>query len=56
LKRDYRITIAWCFTYPVLGAGRLDMANDRQLTLLRTMLDGCVMAIEDHDALALRPD
>jgi hypothetical protein len=56
LRRDYRITIAWCFTYPVLGAGRLDMANDRQLTLLRTMLDGCVMAIEDHDALALRPD
>jgi hypothetical protein len=24
--------------------------------LLRTMLDGCVTAIEDHDALSLKPD
>jgi hypothetical protein len=56
LLRDYRITIAWCFSYPVLGAGRLHVANDRQLRLLRTMLDGCATAIEDHDALSLKPD
>jgi hypothetical protein len=32
------------------------VANDRQLRLLRTMLDGCATAIEDHDALSLKPD
>ncbi len=56
LRRDYRLTTAWCFVYPVVGAGRLDVANDRQLELLRTMLDGAVSAIEDHDAVSLRPD
>jgi hypothetical protein len=56
LRRDYRLTTAICFGYPVLGAGRIDLANDRQLELLQTMLDGAVSAIEDHDALALRPD
>jgi hypothetical protein len=40
----------------VIGAGRLDVANDRQLELLHTMLDGAVMAIGDHDGLSLRPD
>lgn len=56
LRRDYRLTIAWCFIYPVIGAGRIDLANDRQLQLLRTMLNGAETAIEDHDALSLRPD
>ncbi len=56
LRRDYRLTIAWCFIYPVIGAGRIDLANDRQLRLLRTMLNGAATAIEDHDALSLRPD
>ena len=56
LLRDYRLTTAWCFVYPVIGAGRFDLANDRQLELLRTMLTGAAAAIEDHDALALRPD
>jgi hypothetical protein len=56
LIRDYRITIAWCFAYPVLGAGRIDVANDRQLDLLRTMLRGSIAAIEDHDAMSLGPD
>ncbi len=56
LLRDYRLTIAWCFIYPVIGAGRIDLANDRQLQLLRTMLNGAATAIEDHDALSLRPD
>jgi hypothetical protein len=56
LRHDYRLTTAICFAYPVLGAGRIELANDRQLTLLHTMLDGAVLAIEDHDALSLRPD
>ncbi len=56
LLRDYRLTIAICFAYPVVGFGRIDLANDRQLKLLRRMLDGAVSAIEDHDAVSLRPD
>lgn len=56
LHRDYRLTTAWCFTYPVIGAGRFDVANDRQVDLLRVMLHGAAAAIEDNDALALRPD
>jgi Ecdysteroid kinase-like family len=56
LRRDFRLTVAWCFIYPVVGVGRLEMANDRQLQLLRTMLDRSAAAIEDHDALSLRPD
>lgn len=54
--RDYRLTTAWCFTYPVLAAGLVDLANERQLHLIRTMLSGAVAAIDDHDALALHPD
>ncbi|MDT5339902.1 MAG: hypothetical protein QOD90_5407 [Mycobacterium sp.] len=56
LRRDYRLTTAWCFVYPVLAAGRIELANDRQLKLLRAILDWSAAAIEDHDALALRPD
>lgn len=37
-------------------AERVDVANDRQLELPPTMLSGAATAIEDHDALALRPD
>jgi hypothetical protein len=54
--RDYRLTSAWCFIYPVIATGQIDIANDRQLELLRTMFRGAATAIEDHDALALRPD
>lgn len=56
LRRDYRLTTAWCFGYPVIGVGRIDIANDRQLELLRVMVDRSVTAIEDHDCLSLRPD
>lgn len=56
LRRDYRLTTAWCFVYPVIGAGQFDIANDRQVELLRMMANGAATAIEDHDALALRPD
>ncbi|MCV7378924.1 phosphotransferase [Mycobacterium alsense] len=56
LWRDYRLNTAWCFIYPVIASGRIDVANDRQLQLLRTILDRTAAAIEDHDALSLRPD
>ena len=56
LQRDYRLTTAWCFIYPVIGTGQIDIVNDRQLELLRTMFRGAATAIEDHDAIALRPD
>ncbi|MEB3983032.1 DUF1679 domain-containing protein [Mycobacterium sp. 663a-19] len=56
LWRDYRLTTAWCFAYPVIAAGRIDLANDRQLHLLRSITDRAAVAIEDHDALSLRPD
>lgn len=56
LLRDYRLTTAWCFAYPVIGAGQFDIANDRQVELLRTMANGAAAAIEDNDATALRPD
>ena len=56
LRRDYRLAVAMCFAYPVLGAGRVDVANDRQMELLRTMLNGAAAAIEDHDCFSLRPD
>jgi hypothetical protein len=56
LLHDYRLTTAWCFAYPVIGAGQADIANDRQLELLRGMTKNSAAAIEDHDALSLRPD
>lgn len=56
LRRDYRIAVAWCFVYAVLGVGRIDVANDRQLELVRAISERSASAIEDHDALSLKPD
>jgi hypothetical protein len=56
LLADYRNTVAICFCYPLLAAGRVDIANDRQSELLQTMVNGSVLAMEDHDVLSLRPD
>jgi hypothetical protein len=55
-ERDYRLTTAWCFIYPVLAAGRIDVVNGRQIELLRVMLHRSAAAIEDHNALSVRPD
>ena len=41
---------------PSLGEGRIEMSNERQLDLIRTMFNRCVAAIEDNGALSLRPD
>lgn len=56
LRRDYRITTAWGFIYPVMAGGRIEVVNERNLELTRTMLSRSVAAIEDHDGLSLRPD
>jgi Ecdysteroid kinase-like family len=56
LRRDYRLATAWCFAYPVIAAGRIDVANDRQLKLARAMLERSAAANEDHGCLSLRPD
>jgi hypothetical protein len=56
LRRDYRITVTWCFIYPILAGGQIDILNDRHLQLVRTMLDRAIAAIEDHDGLTLGPD
>ena len=56
LQCDYRLTTALCFIYPLLATGRIEVANERQVELLRAMTNGAAAAIEDHDALALRPD
>jgi len=56
LRRDHRLTTAWCFIYPVLAGGRIAVANERNLALARTMLSRSVAAIEDHDCLSIRPD
>ena len=31
LHRDYRMTVALCFIYPLLATGRIEVANDRQV-------------------------
>ena len=56
LRRDYRLTTAFCFIYPVIVGGRIEMANDRQRELLHIIFNRAAAAIEDHDAMALRPD
>lgn len=56
LRRDYRITAAWGFIYPVMAGGRIEVVNERNMALARTMLSRSVAAIEDHDCLSLRPD
>ena len=56
VRRDYRLTTAWCFIYPIIGTGQIEIVNERQLALLRDHVQRRATAIEDHDALALRPD
>jgi hypothetical protein len=56
LWRDYRLSAAWCFIYPVMAEGRIEIANERNLRLTRIMLSRATTAIEDHDAFSLGPD
>jgi len=55
LDRDYKRTVAYCFIYPVVSAGQIELANERMLDLILGILDRAVQAIEDNDALSVLP-
>jgi hypothetical protein len=55
LWRDYRRAVLFCFCYPMTAAGQLDLVNERAVSLVRTMMERAVVAIEDLDATALVP-
>jgi Ecdysteroid kinase-like family len=56
LWRDYRRAVLFCFCYPMTTAGQLDLVNERAVTLVRTMMERTVVAIEDLDATELIPN
>jgi hypothetical protein len=47
---DYRMTVMWCLTYPVVAAGSIDLANERGVELARAMLRRALSAIHDLQA------
>jgi hypothetical protein len=55
LVRDYKRTVAYCFIYPIVACGQIEVTNDRMLQLLHGMVDRAVKAIDDNDALAMLP-
>ncbi|WP_253867984.1 ecdysteroid 22-kinase family protein [Mycobacterium sp. GA-1285] len=55
LRQDYRIATAWCFVYPVMAEGRIEIVNDRNKRLVRAMFRRAAAALEDHDAFSLGP-
>jgi thiamine kinase-like enzyme len=55
LMRDYRRTIAWCFIYPVVSAGQIELTNERMRQLILGILDRAVQAIDDTGALDVLP-
>ena len=55
LMTDYRRTVAYCFIYPIVACGQIEVTNDRMLQLLQGMLDRAVQAIEDNKALEILP-
>jgi thiamine kinase-like enzyme len=52
---DYRRTVAWCFIYPVVATGQIEITNERHRALVQQMFDRSVQAMEDNDALELLP-
>jgi Ecdysteroid kinase-like family len=56
LRRDYRIATAWCFIYPVMSIGRIEVANGRQSEWNHTILDRSLTAIDDLDCWSLGSD
>lgn len=50
---DYRWTLLFCLTYPVMSVGFGDLANERGATLNRVMTERCLAAIEDWDCASL---
>ncbi|HYZ92182.1 MAG TPA: phosphotransferase [Actinomycetota bacterium] len=55
LMKDYKRTVAYCFIYPIVATGQVEVTNERHLALLRGILDRAVAAIEDTGALELLP-
>lgn len=49
----YRLTTALCLVYPTVGGGTVDPDDERAVDLVRSMLDRCVTASEDLDAVSL---
>lgn len=52
---DYRRTVAFCFTYPIVAAGQIEVTNERHLELITGMVARAITAIEDVGALELLP-
>ena len=55
LMTDYRRTLAWCFIYPVVSAGQIELTNERMRELILGILDRAVVAIDDTRALDVLP-
>lgn len=50
---DYRTTVMWCLTYPVVACGSIDLANERGVALAKAMLHRSLSAIHDLEAYAV---
>ena len=51
----FRKTVAYCFVYPVVAFGQIEVTNQRMRELCEGMVDRSVAAIDDVDALSLLP-
>lgn len=49
----YRLCTATCIVYPTVGGGTVDRDDERGVELVKAMLDRCVTASEDLDAVSL---
>jgi aminoglycoside phosphotransferase (APT) family kinase protein len=55
LMKDYKRTVAYCFIYPIVATGQVEVTNERHLQLLQGILDRAIVAIEDTGALEILP-
>ena len=55
LNASFAQTVAYCFVYPIVATGQIEVTNERMRELCSGMLDRAVAAIEDTDALSLLP-
>ncbi len=52
---DYRRTVAFCFIYPIVAAGQIEVTNERHRALVKDMVGRSIRAIEDNKALEVLP-
>ena len=52
---DYARTTAYCFIYPVVAAGQVEAANDRQVQLVQGMAARALAAMDDATSLDILP-